>query len=142
MKRFICIVVALLLLFAGCSSPEPTPTLSPEPGETYTQDIFELTFSVERVSGGSARDWDFTYSRNDEVITSGHQTLLSVEVFTFYSVQVTVTEDGNPNNAYTASMPVALCDGGSGKTEITVTAADGRTSTFKVICTVKRVGKC
>lgn len=142
MKRFICIVVALLLLFAGCSSPEPTPTLSPEPGETYTQDIFELTFSVERVSGGSSRNWDFIYSHNDEIITSGHQTLLSVEVFTFYAVQVTVAEDGNPNNVYTASMPVALCDGGSGKTEITVTASNGKVSTFKVVCTVKHVGKC
>ena len=142
MKRVICVVVALLFLLEGCSSPEPTPTLLPEPEGTYTQDIFELTFSVERISGGSARDWDFTYSHNDEVITSGHQTLLSVEVFTFYSVQVTVTEDGNPDNAYTASMPVALCDGGSGKTEITVTAADGRTSNFKIVCTVKQVGKC
>lgn len=142
MKPVVCFAIALLLLLTACSSPEPTPTLLPEPEGSYTQDIFELIFSAERVSGGSARDWDFTYSHNDEVITSGHQTLLSVEVFTFYSVQVTVTEDGNPNNAYTASMPVALCDGGSGKTEITVTAADGRTSTFKVICTVKRVGKC
>ena len=142
MKRVICVVVALLLLLTACSSPERTPTLLPEPEGTYTQDIFELTFSVERVSGGSIRNWDFIYSHNDEIITSGHQTLLSVEVFTFYSVQVTVTEDGKPNNVYTTSMPVALCDGGSGKTEITVTAANGRVSTFKVVCTVKRVGRC
>ena len=142
MKRVMCVIVVLLLLSTGCSSPEPTPTPPSEPEGTYTHDIFELTFSVERVSGESIRNWDFIYSHNDEIITSGHQTQLSVEVFTFYSVQVTVAEDGNPNNVYTASMPVALCDGGSGKTEITVTAADGRTSTFKVICTVKRVGKC
>lgn len=142
MKRVMCVVVALLLLLAGCSSPEPTPTLLPEPDGTYTQDIFELTFLVERVSGNLFSDWDFTYSHNGEAITSGHQTLLSVEVFTFYSVQVTVTEDGNPDNTYTVSMPVALCDGGSGKTEITVTASNGKVSTFKVVCTVKHVGKC
>lgn len=142
MKRVICTIGALFCLLSGCSTPEPAPTPLPEPEGTYTQDIFELTFSVERVSGESIRNWDFIYSHNDEIITSGHQTLLSVEVFTFYAVQVTVAEDGNPNNVYTASMPVALCDGGSGKTEISVTAADGRTSTFKVICTVKRVGKC
>lgn len=141
MKRVMCVVVALLLLLAGCSSPEPTPTLLPEPDGTYTQDIFELTFLVERVSGNLFSDWDFAYSHNGETITSGHQALLSVEVFTFYSVQVTVTEDGNPDNTYTASMPVALCDGGSGKTEITVTDSNGNATTFKVICAVKRVGK-
>lgn len=139
MKRVLCVALVLLLL-AGCSAPEPAPI--PEPEGSYTQDIYELTFSVERISGGPIRNWDFIYSHNDEIITSGHQTLLSVEVFTFYSVQVTVTEDGNPDNAYTASMPVALCGGGSGKTEITVTAANGRLSTFKVVCTVKRVGRC
>ena len=139
MKRVMCAVLALLLL-AGCSAPEPTP--EPEPEGSYTQDIYELTFSVERVSGGPVSDWDFTYSHNDEAITSGHRGLLSVEVFTFYHVQVTATENGTSDNTYTASFPVALCDGGSGKTEITVTAADGRVSTFKIVCNVKQVGKC
>lgn len=142
MKRILCVVLALLLLLTGCSAPEPAPTPIPEPEGSYTQDIFELTFLVERVSGGSAWRWDFTYSHNDENITNGHRVLLSKEVFTFYSVQVTVTEDGNPDNTYSDSIPVALCDGGSGKTEITVTAANGRTSTFKIVCTVKQVGKC
>lgn len=141
MKRVISVALILLLL-AGCSAPEPAPTPESVPEDSYTQDIYELTFSVERVSGGSARDWDFTYSHNDEIITSGHRVLLSVEVFTFYSVQVDVTERGALGNAFSKSMPVALCDGGSGKTEIVVTSSDGRTSTFKVICTVKRVGKC
>ena len=139
MKRILCVSLVLLLL-AGCSAPEPAPL--PEPEGSYTQDIFELTFSVERVSGGPVSDWDFTYSHNDEAITSGHRVLLSVEVFTFYHVQVTATENGTSDNTYTASFPVALCDGGSGKTEITVTAADGRVSTFKIVCNVKQVGKC
>ena len=137
MKRVLCVVMALLLLLAGCSSPESTPTLLPELEGSYTQDIYELTFSVERVSGGSAWRWDFTYSHNDETIASGYRVLLSKGVFTFYSVQVTITEDRNPDNAYSDSFPVALCDGGSGKTEITVTAADGRVSTFKILCTVR-----
>lgn len=141
MKRLLCLCLALLLL-AGCSAPEPVPTPVPEPEGSYTQDIFELTFSVERVSGGSARDWDFTYSHNDEVITSGYRVLLSKEVFTFYHVCVDVAERGSESNIFGASFPVALCDGGSGKTEITVTAADGRVSTFKIVCTVKQVGKC
>lgn len=141
MKRVVCVALVLLLL-AGCSASVPVPTPEPEPEGTYTQDIFELTFSVERVSGGPARDWDFIYSHNDEIITSGHRVLLSVEVFTFYSVRVDVAERDAVSNAYSDSFPVALCDGGSGKVEITVTAADGRTSTFKIVCTVKQVGKC
>ena len=80
MKRILCVTLALLLL-AGCSVPEPAPI--PKPEGSYTQDIYELTFSVERVSGGSTRDWDFTYSHNDENIASGHRVLLSKEVFTF-----------------------------------------------------------
>lgn len=139
MKRILCVSLVLLLL-AGCSAPEPAPL--PEPEGSYTQDIFELTFSVERVSGGTARNWNFAYSHNDEAITSGHRVLLSKEVFTFYLVRVDVAERGSVSNSYNCSFPVALCDGGSGKTEITVTAADGRESTLKIVCTVRQVGKC
>ena len=78
---------------------------------------------------------------NDEKIESGHQVLLSVEVFTFYSVQVEMIERDNPKNSFAATFPVAICDGGSGKTEITVTDSNGKTATFKVTCDVTRVGK-
>ena len=141
MKRVLCVALVLLLL-AGCSAPEPAPTPVPEPEGSYTQDIYELTFSVEQVSGGSARHWDFTYSHNDEVITSGYRVLLSKEVFTFNHVRIDVAEREAESNVCTRSFPVALCDGGFGKTEITVTAADGCTSIFKIVCTVKQVGKC
>lgn len=139
MKRVLCVALVLLLL-AGCSAPELAQI--PEPEGSYTQDIFELTFSVEQVSGGSVRDWDFIYSHNDETIASGYRVLLSKEVFTFYHVRVDVAERGVKSNIFSASFPVALCDGGSGKTEITVTAANGRESTFKIVCTVRQVGKC
>ena len=66
--------------------------------------------------------------------------LLSVEVFTFYSVQVEMIERDNPKNSFTASFPVAICDGGSGKTEITVTDSNGKSATFKVTCDVTQVG--
>lgn len=141
MKSILCVALTVMLL-AGCSAPEPAPTPIPEPEGSYTQDVYELTFSVECVSGGLTKDWDFTYSHNDEAITNGHQVLLSKEVFTFYHVCVDVAERGAVSNAYSNSFPVALCDGGSGKTEITVTAANGRESTFKIVCTVKQVGKC
>jgi len=67
--------------------------------------------------------------------------LLSVEVFTFYSVQVEMIERDNPENSFTATFPVAICDGGSGKTEITVTDSNGKTATFKVSCDVTQVGR-
>ena len=63
-------------------------------------------------------------------------------VITFYHVCVDVAEREVESNVCTCSFPVALCDGGSGKTEITVTEADGHVSTFKIGCTVKQVGKC
>ena len=40
-----------------------------------------------------------------------------------------------------ATFPVAICRGGSGKTEITVTASDGKTATFKITCRVTQIGK-
>ena len=66
--------------------------------------------------------------------------LLSVEVFTFYSVLVEMIERDNPKNSFAATFPVAICDGGSGKTEITVTGSNGKTATFKVTCDVTQVG--
>lgn len=141
MKQTICVIVALLLLLSGCSMHELTPTPTIKSEKPYTHDIFELTFSLESIDEESISGWDVIYSHSGEIITSGHQTLLSIEVFTFYAVQATFSEKGNPENAYNASMSVALCDGGSGKTEVTVTSSDGKVSTFKVICTVQRVGR-
>jgi hypothetical protein len=103
--------------------------------------VYELDFSVERLSGWPFEGWDFVYTYNGEEIQNGHQVLLSVEIFTFYSVQVEVIERDNPKNSFTATFPVAICDGGSGKTEITVTGSNGKTATFKVTCNVTQVGK-
>jgi len=50
-------------------------------------------------------------------------------------------ERDNPENSFTATFPVAICDGGSGKTEITVTDSNGKTATFKVSCDVTQVGR-
>ena len=56
-------------------------------------------------------------------------------------MQVDVIEQDNPKNSFTATFPVAICDGGSGKTEITVTDSNGKSATFKVTCDVTQVGK-
>ena len=140
MKRILCTSIVLIMLLTACSAPAQQPP-STELNGGVTYGVYELDFSVERLSGWPFEGWDFVYTYNGEEIQNGHQVLLSVEIFTFYSVQVEVIERDNPKNSFTATFPVAICDGGSGKTEITVTGSNGKTATFKVTCDVTHVGK-
>lgn len=137
MKKLIYAGIALLLLLSGCTAPSPTPL----PTESFTQGIYEFSFSVEQLSGEATDQWDFVYTYNGETITSGHQILFSLEIFTFHSIQVDVIEKGAPSNTFSATFPVAICAGGSGKTEITVTDTDGKIATFKIVCQVTQIGK-
>lgn len=137
MKKIICASIALLLLLSGCAAPSPTPL----PTEPFTHGIYEFSFSVEQLSGEATDQWEFVYTYNGETITSGHQILFSLEIFTFHSIQVEVIEKDAPNNIYSATFPVAICNGGSGKTEITITGTDGSTATFKITCQVTQIGK-
>ena len=141
MKRILCISIALLLLLTACSAPVQQMPPSTELSGNYTYGVYELDFDIERLSGWPFESWVVVYTHNDEKIESGHQVLLSVEVFTFYAVQVEMIERDNPKNIFTATFPVAICDGGSGMTEITVTGSNGKTATFKVTCDVTQVGK-
>ena len=141
MKRILCTSIALLLLLTACSAPVQQMPTNAEPDGDYDYGVYELDFDVERLSGWPFEGWDVVYTYNDEVIESGYQALLSVEVFTFYSVRVEMIERDNPKNTFTATFPVAVCDGGSGKTELTVTGSNGKTATFKVTCNVTQVGK-
>ncbi len=141
MKRILCTSIVLIILLAACSAPVQQVPPTTELSGDYTYGVYELDFNVEQLSGWPFEGWDVVYTYNGETIKSGYQVLLSVEVFTFYSVQVEVVERDNPKNSFTASFPVAICDGGSGKTEITVTGSNGKTATFKVPCDVTQVGK-
>ena len=140
MKRILCTSIVLIMLLTACSAPAQQPP-STELNGGVTYGVYELDFSVERLSGWPFEGWDFVYTYNGEEIQNGHQVLLSVEIFTFYSVQVEVIERNNPKNSFTATFPVAICDGGSGKAEITVTSSNGKTATFNVTCDVTQVGK-
>ena len=141
MKRILCTSIVLIMLLTGCSAPAQQVPPSTELNGNYTYGVYELNFDIERLSGWPFEGWDFVYTYNGEKIQNGHQVLLSVEIFTFYSVQVDVIERDNPKNSFTATFPGAICDGGSGKTEITVTGSNGKTATFKVTCEVTQVGK-
>ncbi|MBQ9167128.1 MAG: hypothetical protein IJX67_01805 [Oscillospiraceae bacterium] len=141
MRRILCTSIALLLLLTACSAPvQQLPPIT-EPDGDYAYSVYEFTFDTERVSGWPVEGWDFVYIYNGEKIQSGHQILFSLELFSFHSIQVDVTERDNPKNSFSATFPVAICDGGSGKTEITVTGSNGKTATFKVTCEVTQVGK-
>ena len=140
MKRTLCTSIVLIMLLTACSAPvQQSSSTELNGGGTYG--VYELDFSVERLSGWPFESWDFVYTYNGEEIQNGYQVLLSVEIFTFYSVQVEVIERDNPKNTFTATFPVAICDGGSGKTEITVTDSNGKGTTYKVTCDVTQVGK-
>ena len=137
MKRIICASVALLLLLAGCAAPAPDPL----PTESFTYGIYEFAFAVEQLSGELNDTWDFVYTYNGETITSGHQIRFSLGIFTFHSIQVDIIEKAAPGNTYSATFPVAICRGGTGKTELTVTDSDGITASFKITCQVTQIGK-
>lgn len=137
MKRILCTSLVLLLLLTACSAPMQTAAMNEDP----TYGIYEFTFSVDRLSGWPFEKWDFVYTYKDEEIQSGYQMLFSLELFTFHTVQVDVIERDNPENSYQTTLSVAICDGGSGKTERTVTDSDGKTATFKISCNVTQVGR-
>ena len=141
MKKILCTSIVLIILLAACSAPVQQVPPTTELSGDYTYGVYELDFHIERLSGWPFESWDFVYTYNGEEIQNGYQVLLSVEIFTFYSVQVDVIEQDNPKNSFTATFPVAICDGGSGKTEITVTDSNGKSATFKVTCDVTQVGK-
>lgn len=137
MRKIVCATMALLLLLTGCTPQIPTSI----PAESFTHGIYEFTFAVEQTAGEASDAWEFVYTYNGETITSGHQILFSLEIFTFHSVQVDIIEKAAPDNTYSATFPVAICAGGSGKTEVTVTEAAGKTATFKITCKVTQIGK-
>lgn len=137
MKKSICAGIALLLVLSGCAVPFPTQP----PAESFTHGIYEFIFSVEQLSGDDTDQWDFVYIYNGEPITSGHQILFSLEIFTFHSIQVDVIEKDAPSNKYSATFRVAICDGGTGKAEIAVTDTSGRIASFRIICSVVQIGK-
>ena len=141
MKRMLLTGMVLVMLLTACAAP--VQHMLPGTGQNGygTCDVYEVDFDVKRLSGWPFEGWDVVYSCNGKEIKSGHQVLLSVELFLFYPVQVKFIERDNPGNSFTETFPVAICDGGSGKTEITVTGSNGKTTTFKVSCQVTQVGR-
>ena len=138
-RRLMSVSIAIILLLTGCSIP--VQTTDPASTAAATHGIYEFTFEVVQTSGAPADQWEFRYAYSGETICSGHQILYSLELFTFYRIQVTVTERGVPDNAYYATFPVAICNGSSGKTDVAVTGASGNQAIFQIICRVTQIDR-
>lgn len=143
MKRTIGIVCLLALLLSACTAPEQAPTI---PEGDYTYGIYELTFTEKKISNNCVgNDWSFTYTHNDETIKSGYTITQSLEIFSFQSIGVEIREKDKIDDVGTGTLTVAICEVGSGKTEITVTenagAFKGNTAVWEISCEVKLVGK-
>ena len=132
-------------MLSGCSNNKQIETM-PEDTADYTYGIYELTFTAKKISNNSVgNDWIITYKHNDKEIKSGYQIPLSLEIFTFQTIEVEIREDDKIDDVGSGKMNVAICDGGSGKVRITVTENNGRykgnSAEWEIICSVKLVGK-
>ena len=137
MRKIVCVTMALVLFLTGCTTQMPTSM----PTESFAHGIYEFTFTVEQTAGDPTNAWEIVYTYNGETVTSGHQILFSLEIFTFHSMQVDIIEKAAPSNTFSATFPVAICAGGSGKTEVTVTDSDDKTATFRISCQLTQMGK-
>ena len=123
MKRFACIAFLLVLVFSACSAEEQTPTF---PKETLDYSKYQLTFQTKEISNDSVgKDWSFIYTYNGQTIQSGYEIIQSTGVFSFQSIDVEVRENDKFDDVGKGTLTVAVCDGGSGKTQITVTETNG-----------------
>ena len=140
MKKIICIACALAFLLSACATTEQAPTL---PQNDDTQGLYRLTFEAKQLSGTSTDDdWTFIYTHNGHPVESGYTITQSMEVFSFQSIAVTVRENDKKRNAVTDTLCVAIYDGGSVKTKVTVTEAKGdkgSTSVWEISCAVALV---
>lgn len=143
MKRFLCLVCLLAVLLSACSVTEQVPTI---PEGTYTHGIYQLTFKTKMLSNNSVgNSWFFTYTYNGQTIESGYRLPFSLELFAFLPIDVEVREKDKIDDIGTGTLRVAICDGGSGKMNVTVAETNGRykgnTAVWEITCAVKLVGK-
>lgn len=132
-------------MLSACSNKETTITI-PEDTADYTYGIYELTFTAKKISNNSVgNDWKITYKHNGKEIKSGYQILLSLEVFTFQTIEVEIREDDKIDDVGSGKINIGVCDGGGGKVKITITENNGRykgnSAEWEIICSVKLIGK-
>ena len=146
MKQIVCIACLLALLLSACGVEEQTQTAPTIPEGNYSYGIYELTFTEKKITNNCVgNDWSFTYTHNGQTIKSGYTITQSLEIFTFQSIGVEIREKDKIDDVGTGTLKVAICEAGSGKTEITVTenagAFKGNTAVWEISCEVELVDK-
>lgn len=140
MKKMLCTWITVAFLLSACAAPhfEASGTAG---GGNQTSGAYALTFSVAQLSGWPSGAWDFVYTYGGEPVRSGHRIEFPADLFSFSTIQVDVIEKAAPGNVFSATFPVAVCDGGSGQTEVSVTGSNGLTARFRITCQITQVGK-
>ena len=149
-KRLFCIVCVLSILLSGCTTTEITESTGSNytevVGKDYTEGVYELRISKRQLSNNAVgNDWSFRYFYNGEEIKNGHTFTLSLELFMFVSIDVEVTEEDKISDVGNGKITLGLCDGGKGKTEVTVVenagAFKGNEAVWEITCEFVMVGK-
>ena len=143
MKRFICIVFLLALFLSVCSAEEQTPTI---PEANYTHGRYQLIFKTKMISNDCVgNEWSFSYTLDGQTIKSGYTITQPLKSCSFQTIDVKVWEDDKIDDVGTGTLTVAICEGGSGKAEVTITETNGsfkgNKAVWEVCCEVKLVGK-
>ena len=143
MKRIVCVACLVAVLLSACSMIDQEPTI---PEDDYTYGVYQLTFKAKLISNDSVGDdWSFTYTYNGETIKNGHQITQSLEIFSFQTIEVEIREDDKIDDVGSGVLRVAICDGGTGKTKITVVEQGGKyngnTAVWEITCEVKLIGR-
>ena len=142
MKKWIGLFCVVMLFLSACSVPETTVSTTPAVEEQDgTQGLYELTFHTKQLSNHSVgEDWSFQYTYNGQVIKSGHRIAYPLGVFSFLPVEVEVHEKDKIDDIATGTLYIAICNGGSGRAEITVTENagpyKGNTAVWEITCEV------
>lgn len=138
-RNFLCIGIAVMMLLTGCDLTVQMQPQHSEPGMEQPYCTYELNFSVACAPEDAMGEWEIVYTYFGEEIEDKHRIQFPEGVFSFHPIQVDVAERAHPRNSFSGKMRVAVINGGSGRTELTVKSKDGRTAVFYISCNVSQV---
>ena len=123
--------LVLMLLAMGCAA-------QPDQGSGETWDVgemcvYELTFEIGSMTEAHLENVDVVLVCCGEEIDSGHRLRYPAGVFSFRTIEVYVR---SPGASCKTELHVGLCDGGVGRTEVTLAGENGEEVVFPISCRV------